>query len=137
MPQKDHETFDNRGSVGSASTPGVIVTARISVEKINTETVRVTLVIDVKFGGDLDSLVHRDDLPRNTDLWPKGGAPAADITAHDQELLTVEESADILHIGRDKVYYLIRTGELRSIKIGKLRRISRAWVEEFVQRLAT
>ncbi|MGH3380293.1 MAG: helix-turn-helix domain-containing protein [Actinoallomurus sp.] len=37
---------------------------------------------------------------------------------------TVEEVADMLHVGRDKVYYLLRTGQLRSIKIGKLRRIT-------------
>ena len=37
---------------------------------------------------------------------------------------TVEQVADMLHIGRDKVYYLLRTGQLRSIKIGKLRRIT-------------
>jgi excisionase family DNA binding protein len=30
---------------------------------------------------------------------------------------TVEEVADMLHVGRDKVYYLLRTGQLRSIKI--------------------
>jgi excisionase family DNA binding protein len=30
----------------------------------------------------------------------------------------------MLHIGRDKVYELLRTGQLRSIKIGKLRRIT-------------
>ena len=30
----------------------------------------------------------------------------------------------MLHVGRNKVYYLIRTGELRTIKIGKLRRIT-------------
>jgi len=35
---------------------------------------------------------------------------------------TVEEAAGLLHIGRDKVYYLLRTGQLRSIKIGKSRR---------------
>ena len=33
---------------------------------------------------------------------------------------TVEQVAKMLHIGRDKVYYLLRTGQLRSIKIGKL-----------------
>jgi excisionase family DNA binding protein len=37
---------------------------------------------------------------------------------------TVEEVAEILHVGRDKVYYLLRTGQLRSIKIDKLRRIT-------------
>lgn len=32
---------------------------------------------------------------------------------------------------------LIRTGQLRSIKIGKLRRISRAWIVELVEQLET
>ena len=50
---------------------------------------------------------------------------------------TVEQVAEMLHVGRDKVYYLLRTGQLRSIKIGKLRRISRAWIEEFVEQLET
>ena len=35
---------------------------------------------------------------------------------------TVEQVAEMLHIGRDKVYCLLRTGQLRSMKIGKLRR---------------
>ena len=34
---------------------------------------------------------------------------------------TVEQVAEMLHIGRDKVYHLLRTGQLHSIKIGKLR----------------
>lgn len=48
------------------------------------------------------------------------------------ELLTVEQVAELLHVGRDKVYHLIRTGQLRSIKIGRLRRVSRAWITEFL-----
>jgi excisionase family DNA binding protein len=43
----------------------------------------------------------------------------------------VEQVADILSIGRDKVYYLLRTGQLRSLKIGKLRRITNAHLAEF------
>jgi hypothetical protein len=43
----------------------------------------------------------------------------------------------LLHIGRDMAYYLIRTGQLRSIKIGKLRRVSRAWIGELIERLET
>jgi excisionase family DNA binding protein len=31
---------------------------------------------------------------------------------------TVEQVAEMLHVGRDKVYYLLRTGQLRNIKIG-------------------
>jgi excisionase family DNA binding protein len=51
------------------------------------------------------------------------------------ELLTVEETAELLHVGRDNVYYLIRTGQLSSIKIGKLRRIPRVRIAELVARL--
>lgn len=48
---------------------------------------------------------------------------------------TVEEVADMLHIGRDKVYYLIRTNQLRSLKIGKLRRITDAHLTAFIATL--
>ena len=41
----------------------------------------------------------------------------------------------MLHVGRDKVYYLLRTGQLRSIKIGKLRRITEEHIEEFIASL--
>ena len=34
---------------------------------------------------------------------------------------TVEQVAKMLNISRDKVYYLLRTRQLRSIKIGKSR----------------
>ena len=45
---------------------------------------------------------------------------------------TVEQVAKMLHIGRDKVYELLRTGQLRSIKIGKLRRITDEQLTEFI-----
>ena len=48
---------------------------------------------------------------------------------------TVEQVADMLHIGRDKVYYLLRTGQLRSIKIGKSRRITARQLTEFIASL--
>lgn len=48
---------------------------------------------------------------------------------------TVEEVADLLHVGRDKIYYLLRTGQLRSIKIGKSRRITERHLTEFVASL--
>ena len=48
---------------------------------------------------------------------------------------TVEEVAEILHVGRDKVYCLLRTGQLRSIKIGKLRRITNQHLAEFIASL--
>ena len=51
------------------------------------------------------------------------------------QAFTVEQVADMLHIGRDKVYYLLRTGQLRSIKIGKSRRITAEHLAEFVASL--
>ncbi len=50
------------------------------------------------------------------------------------ETYTVEQVAEMLHAGRDKVYYLLRTGQLR-IKIGKLRRITERHIAEFVASL--
>jgi len=41
----------------------------------------------------------------------------------------------MLSIGRDKVYYLLRTGQLRSIKIGKSRRITDRQLAEFIDSL--
>lgn len=48
---------------------------------------------------------------------------------------TVEQVAKLLNVGRDKVYYLLRTSQLRSIKIGKLRRITDAQLAEFIASL--
>jgi excisionase family DNA binding protein len=41
----------------------------------------------------------------------------------------------MLHVSRDKVYYLLRTGQLRSIKIGKLRRITDQQIADFIASL--
>jgi excisionase family DNA binding protein len=49
-------------------------------------------------------------------------------------LLTPMEAADALHIGRTKIYDLIRNGELVSIKIGKLRRVPVEAVREYARR---
>jgi excisionase family DNA binding protein len=38
----------------------------------------------------------------------------------------------MLHVSRDKVYYLLRTGQLRSLKIGKLRRITEQQLADFI-----
>jgi excisionase family DNA binding protein len=50
-------------------------------------------------------------------------------------LLTVEEAAEALTISRWKVFDLIRSHELRSIKIGGLRRVPRSAIEEYIARL--
>jgi excisionase family DNA binding protein len=47
-------------------------------------------------------------------------------------LYTAEEVAKSLHIGRDKVYQLIASGDLKSVKIGGSRRITREALDHFV-----
>lgn len=51
-------------------------------------------------------------------------------------LLTPEEAAEVIGIGRSKMYELIRRGEIRSVKIGALRRVPFKAVELFVESLA-
>ncbi len=47
-------------------------------------------------------------------------------------LLKPEEAAEILSIGRSKVYELMGTGELASVRIGACRRIPAEALSEFV-----
>ena len=50
-------------------------------------------------------------------------------------LLSPAEAAEHLSIGRSKVYELMRLGQLRSVKIGGCRRISRAALIDLVANL--
>ncbi|MGH3371724.1 MAG: helix-turn-helix domain-containing protein [Nocardioidaceae bacterium] len=54
----------------------------------------------------------------------------------DKLLLTPEDAAVVLSIGRSKLYELLATGELRSVRIGTSRRIPAEEVAAYVQRLA-
>ena len=47
-------------------------------------------------------------------------------------LLTPEGVAIVLNIGRTRVYELLNSEDLRSVKIGKSRRIRRADLDEFI-----
>ncbi|HEX3611741.1 MAG TPA: excisionase family DNA-binding protein [Sporichthyaceae bacterium] len=52
-------------------------------------------------------------------------------------LLTVDDAAHALAIGRTKIYELLDAGTLRSIKIGRARRIPIDAVHEFVRSIET
>ena len=56
--------------------------------------------------------------------------------AQERLLLRPEEVADALAVGRTAVFELIRTGELRSVKIGKSRRIPAEAVVEYLAGLS-
>ncbi|MGH3220327.1 MAG: helix-turn-helix domain-containing protein [Streptosporangiaceae bacterium] len=47
-------------------------------------------------------------------------------------LLTVEEAAQRLSIGRTTMYSLVSTGAIKSVTIGRLRRIPSDCLEEYV-----
>ncbi len=53
----------------------------------------------------------------------------------DSLLYRPEDAARVLGIGRSKAYELIATGDLASVQIGRLRRIPRAALEAYVERL--
>ncbi len=63
-------------------------------------------------------------------------SPAALITIDPTlSLLTVEEAARRLQIGRTTCYSLIRSGELESVPVGRLRRVPADAIPEYVARL--
>lgn len=48
---------------------------------------------------------------------------------------TTAEVAEMLGFGLSKTKMLVLTGEIRSVKIGRNRRVLPAWVDEYVQRV--
>ena len=61
--------------------------------------------------------------------------PRRDVPSGDPLLLTPEEAATVLRIGRTTMYALIKAGDLRPVHIGRSCRISRAELERYVHRL--
>ena len=47
-------------------------------------------------------------------------------------LLTPEQAARYLSVGRTTIYDLIRSGDLASVKIGRLRRIPRVAIKQWL-----
>jgi excisionase family DNA binding protein len=65
------------------------------------------------------------------DLQPLSDVPASSL------LLTPEEAARVLRLGRTTIYALMKADEVRSVHIGRSCRISRAELERYVRRLET
>ncbi|HEY8597803.1 MAG TPA: helix-turn-helix domain-containing protein [Thermomicrobiales bacterium] len=53
----------------------------------------------------------------------------------DKLLFTVEEAEEMTAICRSKLYEFMASGTLRSVKIGRSRRIARVDLEAFIDRL--
>ncbi|MEU7868301.1 helix-turn-helix domain-containing protein [Dactylosporangium sp. NPDC049140] len=56
-------------------------------------------------------------------------------SADKRVVLTIEEAAQWLGIGRTTMYALVMSGEVRSVTIGRLRRVPVQCLEEYVQSL--
>jgi excisionase family DNA binding protein len=55
--------------------------------------------------------------------------------AEDEELLTPGQTSGRLKLGKTKTNELIRTGKIRSVKIGRSRRIPASALREYIERL--
>lgn len=53
-----------------------------------------------------------------------------------RRLYTVPQVAEVLNVGRTVTYDLIRTGRLRSVKIGNLRRVPVEAIDEYLSTLS-
>ncbi|NEM08730.1 helix-turn-helix domain-containing protein [Geodermatophilus normandii] len=60
-----------------------------------------------------------------------------DVLSGDPLLLTPEEAAQVLRIGRTTIYALMKAGELRAVHIGRSCRLPRAELERYVDHLRT
>jgi excisionase family DNA binding protein len=101
-------------------------------ERVQLREHRVTLPFGV---------VHRisshrvSDASDCKDSVARPDAPSLRNGAPSPLLLTVPQAALVLGIGTTRLYELVATGELQSVRIGRSRRIARADIDEFVERL--
>jgi excisionase family DNA binding protein len=58
-----------------------------------------------------------------------------DVLANDPLLLTPEEAAIVLRVGRTMIYALMTAGQLRPVHIGRSCRLPRVELERYVNRL--
>ena len=56
-------------------------------------------------------------------------------TAANRIVLTIEEAAERLGIGRTLMYSLVASGEVESVQIGRLRRVPTDALDDFLSRL--
>ncbi|MDE6832669.1 MAG: helix-turn-helix domain-containing protein [Ruminococcus sp.] len=54
--------------------------------------------------------------------------------AENNEIMKFEEVMEYLNIGKSTLYNLLRSGKIKSFKIGKVWKIPRSAVEEYVRK---
>ena len=48
------------------------------------------------------------------------------------DILTVEELCEVLRIGKNTAYKLLKTGEVKSVKIGNIYKIPKCYLKEYI-----
>lgn len=56
-------------------------------------------------------------------------------SSSERVLLTIEQAAEQLGIGRTLMYRLIRSGEVNSVRIGRLRRVPASAIHDYAEHL--
>ncbi|MGI5223766.1 helix-turn-helix domain-containing protein [Actinoallomurus sp. CA-142502] len=106
---------------------------KLELENISVGKYRLTLLLDMEITtGPPPILLAESASPTEDRLRANKGQGPGQV---ERLALTVEQAAEMLGIGRDRVYNLLRTGQLESIKIGKLRRIPRSALDSYIARL--
>lgn len=71
----------------------------------------------------------------DADVIPLADVDAGDTDRTSDDVLTIEEAARYLKIGRTTMYALIRAGEVESVEIGRCRRVPLECLKDYVKRL--
>jgi excisionase family DNA binding protein len=75
--------------------------------------------------------IHHESEVGSPTLADGGDTMTTDI----QLLLSVEEAADVLRLGRTRTYELVMTKRIQSVKVGRRRLVVRSSLFDFVQTL--
>ncbi len=85
----------------------------------------------------MEHLTHRaNDSVGGVDMAVATPGAEAPAEKPPRLLLTVEEAAELIGICRSNMFKLIRQGDVKSVKVGQLRRVTPAALDDFVQRLS-
>ena len=80
------------------------------------------------------AIIHRFPMEQNestSEEVPNNMSHEIDLT--NNNLLTVQELSNELRIGRNTAYEMVKTGLIRSVRIGKVIRVPRKALEDFLE----
>lgn len=97
-----------------------------------TGTAILQLTINIPEGYDL---IKKEELEELRRIAAGATSAASEEKAEIPPTLTMEQVARYLGIGRTRVFHLVKNGELGSYKMGRSRRVRRADLLEFEERL--